>query len=243
MSTVVKNSDADFNLQLKNVANKIPSYATTFGLSTAQVNAIKADSAAFDYALNSMITMQTFAHNYTKYKTELRKEHLSNLGGFPVLPNLGTAPAAVAADIESRFRTFIQTIIHNANYTEAIGQDLGIVGASNTFNPATGKPLFTIALTAGGHPTLLYTRGEFDGVEIWKDSGAGFMKLERITQTSYTDSTALPAANVATVWHYKMIFLYKDAIVGAFSNVVSITVNGQTGANPTTGTTQAPSNQ
>ena len=240
---LIERTDAAFNLQLKNVANKLPTYQSTFGLSAAIVATTKADSIAFDYTLNNTVTIQTFSHNYTKFKTELRHGHVANLGGFPALPTLGTAPAIVTADIEARLRTLLQTIIHHPNYTLAIGQDLGIVAAPSTFNPATGKPMFTIMLTAGGHPTLSYTRGEFDGVEIWKDSGAGFTKLERITQTSYTDNTALPAANVATVWHYKMIFLYKDAVVGAYSDVVSITVNGQTGANPTLGTTPVPSNQ
>ena len=229
---LIERTDAAFNLQLKNIANKISGYAPLFGLSAAVVAATKADSLAFDYALNSMVTIQTYSHNYTKFKTELRHGHVSNLGGFPALPVLGTAPAAVPADIETRLRALLQTIIHHPNYTTAIGQDLGIVGAPSVFNPQDGKPLFTITLTAGGHPNLSYTRGNFDGAEIWKDSGAGFMKLERITQTSYTDLTPLPAANVAVVWHYKMIFLYKDEVVGAYSDVVSITVNGQTGANP-----------
>ena len=243
MSTTIDRTDAGFNLQLKTFVGKIGTYAATFGLTTAQVNAVKADSLFFDYVLNSMLTMQTFAHGFTKYKSELRHGNVQSLGALPVIPTLGTAPAAVAADIEARFRTLIQIITKNANYTNAIGQDLGIAGAETTFDPSTGKPLFGIELTAGGHPKLHYIRGDFDGAEIWKDTGTGFIKLERVTQTAYIDPTPLPAANLAAVWHYKMIFLYKDAVVGSYSDVVSITVNGQTGANPTTGTTPAPSNQ
>jgi hypothetical protein len=237
MSTKIENGDAEFNLQLKTFVSKIPTYQTLFGLTTAQINSNKADSLAFDYTLNCLNIIQTFAHNYTKYKTELRHDNITNLGGFPVLPVLAAAPAPVAADIEARFRALIQIIVHHAAYTDAIGKDLGIVAPASTFDPATGKPVFTIELAAGGHPKLYYTKGDFDGVEIWKDSGAGFVMLQRATLPNYTDTSALPAAGVAVVWNYKMIFVYKDAVVGSYSDSVSVTVNGHTGPTPTTGTT------
>ena len=240
MTIFIERQDAAFNLQLKNFVAKIGTYATPLGLTAAQVNAVKADSLYFDYVLNAMITYQTFAHNYTKYKTELRHGHVSNLGGLPTPPVLGTAPAVVAADIEARFRALIQSFSKNANFTAAMAQDLGIEAPASNFNPGTGKPVLTIDFNHGGHPVLHYTRGEFDGVEIWKDTNAGFIKLERITQTTYTDNSTLPAAGQAAVWKYKLIFLYKDQVVGNYSDVVSITVYGQTGLNPTTGTTQAP---
>jgi hypothetical protein len=239
MNIYIEKTDAAFNLQLKNFAAKIGTYATPLGISPADIASIKADALAFDYALNSTIAMQTFAHNYTKYKTELRHGHVANLGAFPSLPTLGTPPPAVAANIEARFRAFIQSFVHKTTYTTAIGQDLGIVAPTNTFNPNTGKPDLSIELSAGGHPTLHYTRGQFDGVEIWKDTGSGFVKLERITQTHYVDNTALPAANQAAAWKYKLIYLYRDAVVGTYSDVVTITVYGQTGGtNPTTASNQ-----
>ncbi|MEO8759351.1 MAG: hypothetical protein ABI388_00390 [Bacteroidia bacterium] len=243
MTIYIATNDAAFNLQLKNFAAKIGTYATPLGLTTAQVNAAKADSLYFDYTLNAMITFQTFAHNYTRYKTELRHGHVANLGGLPAVPVLGAAPAVVTADIEARFRALIQSFTHNANFNANMAQDLGISAPVDTFNPATGKPLLTIDFTAGGHPTLHYTRNQFDGVEIWKDTGTGFLKLERITQTAYTDLTALPAANQAAVWKYKAIYLYKDAVVGSYSDDVSITVYGHTGTNPNIGTTPAAGTQ
>ena len=242
MSIIIERKDEAYSLQLKTFAGKIGTYQTTFNLTNAQIASIKADALAFDYALTCMNIIDTFSHNYNQYKHELRHDKTVTLGGFPVLPVLPVAPAAVAADIEARFRAFIQLLVHSPNkaYTTAIGQDLGIVAPTSVFNPATGKPKFTLELTAGGHSTLHYTKGDFDGVEIWKNSGTGFAKLERITLTTYTDPTPLPAANVAALWQYKLIFVYKDAVVGAYSDVVSITVHGQTGPNPTTGTTPPP---
>ena len=226
MSIYVERTDAAFNLQLKTFASKIGTYSTTLGLTPTQVATVNADSLFFDYVINSMLTMQTFAHSYTKYKHDLRHGHVTVLGALPSVPVLPTPPTAVTADIEKRFRALIQTFVQSPNYTLAIGKDLGIVGPANTFDPTTGKPNLSIDLGAGGHPQLHYMRGNFDGVEIWKDSGTGFAKLERITQTNYTDHTPLPTAKTAAVWQYKLIFLYKDEVVGTYSDIVSITVNG-----------------
>ena len=241
MTILIEREDVAFNLQLKTFASKIATYQTLFGLTNAQVAAVKADSLAFDYMLNYMNIMQTFAHNCTEYKKELRHSSTAVIGAFPVLPVITAPPVAVLADVEARFRAIIQLLVHNPNkaFTTAVGQDLGVVAPVTNFDPATGKPKFTIALTAGGHPTLSYTKGDFDGVEIWKDSGVGFAVLQRATLPAYTDTAALPAANVAALWNYKMIFVYKDAVVGSYSDVVSVTVNGHTGPNPTTGTTMS----
>jgi hypothetical protein len=242
MSTFIEKKDEAYSLQLTNFANKISTYQTTFNLTNAQIASIKADALAYAYVISCLQIIETFAHNYNQYKHELRHDKTVTIGGFPALPVLPPAPAAVAADIEARFRAFIQLLVHNPNkaYTVAIGQDLGIVAPTSVFNPATGKPRFTLEVTAGGHPHLHYTKGDFDGIEVWKNSGTGFLKLERVTLPTYTDPTPLPAANVAAFWQYKLIFVYKDAVVGAYSDVVSITVHGQTGPNPTTGTTPPP---
>jgi hypothetical protein len=113
MSVFIAQTDAAFNLQLKNFVNKIPTYSAALGVTAAQIATVKADSLAFDFALNSMITMQTFAHNYTEYKTELRHGGTQNLGGYPALPALGTAPAVVPANIEKRFRILLQGFVHS----------------------------------------------------------------------------------------------------------------------------------
>src|ERR1700752_5419 len=107
MTTHIETSDAGFNLQLKTFVSKIPGYATLFGLNAAQINAVKADSVAFDYALSCAQIMQTFAHNYTEYKPELLHANTSTLGVFPPVPFFPPPPAAVPADIKGRFRTLI----------------------------------------------------------------------------------------------------------------------------------------
>ena len=229
MEILIQGTDAGFNLQLTNFAGKIgsPTYVALFNLTPAQVAAITADALAFAYGLNSMIAIQTFAHNYTEYKTELLSG-TEAIGAFPIMPVLGAAPAAVPAGIKTRFRAFIQTLVNTPGkvFTTAVGQDLGVIAPTSNFDPTVGKPALTVKAGAGGHPKLHYIKGDFEGVEIWKDSGTGFIKLERITQANYIDPSPLPAANVSAAWRYKAIFIYKDAQTADWSDVVNITVNG-----------------
>jgi hypothetical protein len=227
MAILIEKTDTAFNLQLKNFASKISTYSTALGLTAAEVTSIKADAAAFDFILNTQLAVQTFAQNYTVFKNNLRNGGDLTLGALPVQPVFGAAPALPALNIESRFRNLTQRIAHNAAYTAAIGLDLGIEAPVSVFNPDNGKPVFKIELSSGGHPNLRWTRGKFQGVEIWKDSGNGFSKLDRDMRPDYIDKSNLPAAGITAVWKYKMIYLLKDEVIGNWSDVVTVTVHGE----------------
>ncbi len=227
MATFIEKTDPAFNLQLKNFANKISNYSAALGLTAAEVTAIKADSAAFDYILSNQLAIQTFAQNYTTFKSQLRNGSGLTLGGLPAQPVFPAAPPMPGVNTESRLRNLLQRITHSTAYTTAMGQDLGIEASASIFNPAEGKPQFYIKFSSGGYPNLRWTRGKFQGVEIWKDSGTGFTKLDRDMRPDYTDKTNLPAAGATAVWKYKMIYLLKDEVIGNWSDVVSVTVHGE----------------
>lgn len=54
----------------------------------------------------------------------------------------------------------------------------------------------------------------------------GFIKLDRDFNPDYIDKTPLPAEGISAVWKYKMIYLYKDEVVGEWSDEVTTTVYG-----------------
>jgi hypothetical protein len=110
---------------------------------------------------------------------------------------------------------------------EAIGQDLGILGSNTPFKPQDGKPTFKIEFSSGGHPNLVWKKGKFQGVEIHKSlDGVNFTRLDKDFSPDFIDKTDLPDAGKSAVWYYKMIYLYKDEIVGNWSDVASVTVSG-----------------
>jgi hypothetical protein len=230
MALIIEKNDAAFNAQLKNFVNKIDTYKATLGLSADEVSSVTGDALAFDYVVTSQLATQTFAQNYTSYKNLLRKGGEVALGVLPVLPALAAPPAMPLPNLESRFRNLLQRITHSNAYTEAMGLDLGIESPAATASRASldaGKPDFFIELSSGGHPNLRWTKGRYQGVEIWKDSGSGFAKLDRDMRPDYIDKTNLPPAGATALWKYKMVYLLDDEPIGQWSNVVVVTVHGE----------------
>ncbi len=230
MALNIEKTDIALNAQLKNFGNKIGTYSAALGLTAAEVAAAKADATAFDYIMTNQLATQTFGQTYTGFKNLLRKGGEQTLGVLPVQPVFAVAPPVPAANIEGRFRNLLQRIAHNSGYTTAIGEDLGIEAPDAAATKASlnaGKPDFKIEMSSGGHPNLRWTKGKFDGVEIWKDSGTGLVKLDRDMRPDYIDKTNLPASGTAAVWRYKMIYLMNDEPIGNWSDVVNVTVYGE----------------
>lgn len=227
MAVNIEKNDMAFNTQLKNFASKIGTYGPTLGLTAAEIAAIKTDSVAFDYVLTNQVSTQTFAQNYTSFKNLLRKGGEQSLGSLPVLAAFATAPAMPAANIDIRFRSTLQRITRHVAYTTAMGEDLGIEAPMATFAATNGKPSFFIEFSSGGYPNLRWVKGKFDGVEIWKDDGRGFIKLDRDMKPDYIDKSSLPTLGASAVWKYKMIYIHNDEITGQWSDVANVTVHGE----------------
>ena len=228
MAIIVQTEDTKFAIQLSQFAQKIGIYAPTLGLTPADVAAAQADADYMGYCIYNLPIIKSYTQNVTNYKDLLRYGKGSEVAGpFPTQPVLDPAPIAVAANIENRFRLLIQRITHSPAYTTAMGEDLGIEAPVTPFNPQDGKPTFSISLSSGGHPNIKWVKGKFQGVEIWKDSGNGWQRLDKDFSPDFIDKSPLPAVGQSAVWMYKMVYLYKDDIVGSYSDEVSVTVTGQ----------------
>lgn len=227
MATEIKKNDKEFALQLQNVASKTTKYKDTLGITDAEIQMMNADAAAFNYIVSNQNIAQTFEQNFMTYKTLLRKGGSGQLGAYPKPPVFTAAPATlVLPNLEGRFRAFVQRLRTHPAYTAAIGEDLGIEGPIETFVAKEGKPKFHIELLPEGHPNLRWVKGKYEGVEIWKDDGKGFQKLDRDMKPDYPDMSPLPAEGTYVTWRYKMIYLMDDKPVGNWSDVVSVTVYG-----------------
>jgi hypothetical protein len=227
MGLYLEKGDEQFNAQMKNLAGKIDKYSTTLGLTANEVTSIKTDAAAFDYAVTIQLMSQSFAKNVTSFKQLLRNGRGQVLSDPPEAPVLGTPPAMPRANMESRIRSILQRMIHHPAYNKGIGEDLGIEAPIAVFTPVSGKPKFTINFSSGGYPNLRWKKGKYQGVEIWKDTGAGFKKLDRDMRPDYIDKSNLPPQGTSATWSYKMIYLLNDELMGSWSDVVSITVHGE----------------
>jgi len=214
------------NNLLKNIAGKLPTYAATVGVTPAEVASTKADSAYFDYVLNGQQQFISFGQQWTAYKNAARDGSDASLGLLPAAPALGTAPAQVDPGIFLRLADLIARIKRHPNYTDAIGQDLGIIGAQQTMDLNSLKPLLDVQLQAG-KPNVGWTKQGMDSLETWVDrDGKGFVFLAIDTVPDYLDTAPLPAPGQSAIWKYKAIYRLNDEQVGQWSDVVSIAVAG-----------------
>ncbi|MCX6896405.1 MAG: hypothetical protein NTZ16_13090, partial [Verrucomicrobia bacterium] len=163
-----------------------------------------------------------YAQQWTAYKIAAKDGIGASLGASPAAPALGFAPTAVAPGIFTRVKTLVARIKLAPGYTDSIGQALRIIGAEQTVDFSTLKPILTVKIDAGVVIVGWLKQG-MDGVEIWVDRGAGFAFLALDTVPDYTDTQPLPASGL---WKYKAIYRLNDERVGQWSDVISLPVAG-----------------
>ncbi|HEY5232195.1 MAG TPA: hypothetical protein VIK35_01495 [Verrucomicrobiae bacterium] len=222
-SYYLPSDDAGKGAWLNNLNAKLPSYSAALGLTAADTASVAADAAFFAYCLNSFGQVAAYSQQWTAYKNAARNG--TALGILPVAPNLGVAPAAVAPNIFGRATALVARIKTAPGYTDSIGQALQIIGADQTVDVNSMKPVITAELDAG-QVDIGWTKQGMDGIEIQVDRGAGFVFLAVDTIPGYTDTASMPAAGQSALWKYKAIYRQGDDRVGQWSDVVSIPVAG-----------------
>ena len=227
MSTYLESTDERFSLQLGNFSSKIGVYAPQFNLTPADVTGITEDSAYFSWVVNSYVKIETNKKDWTLFKNILKKgqDHVTN-NPVPTTPALEVMPHDVAPGIVYRFTTMVNRIKAHSNYTPAIGQNLGIErSASVPVNRDAAQPELK-AVTRGGKVNLIWKKGKFSGILIEKDSGDGFVMLDRDFLPDFIDHSPLPARGQSAIWMYRASYLIGDEKVGVWSDIVTITVAG-----------------
>lgn len=220
---------ADRQNWLKNFAAKLPTYAAKYGIAAADVTDTQNGAAFYNYWADYRNQYNEFVIKLTSYKNELGDgiDSGASAGVQPVTPIVAVAPAAVLPGIFKRATSIANVIKSKSSYVISDGNDLGIEGAQNIVNLTTMKPAIKLQLVAGGQPEIIWTKQGMDGIEISVDRGTGtFALLAFDTHPNYTDTAALPATGTSAVWKYKAIYHQGDVTVGAWSDVVSITVTG-----------------
>ena len=126
---------------INNFSAKVGNYANTVGLTAADVTSAKNDAAMFAYLVNAAEVFTTAKEQRVNFKNLIKDGPLGKpLGLVPDTPVLGTKPADVAPGIFPRLAQLVQRIKNSAAYTEAIGKDLGIIGAKLVVDFEALKP-------------------------------------------------------------------------------------------------------
>ena len=124
--------------------------------------------------------------------------------------------------ISGKLRPFIQKKIKaNDAYTDAIGDDLGIIGEEISIDPATAKPILTPSKVPQGWRLGFNLHGFFDGVNIYRKLPAqpAFIKLAYDSSSPYIDTDAIQNGT-----QYYAYYVIKDVETGQQSDITIIQV-------------------
>ncbi len=210
---------------LANFATKLSGYSAALGLTAGTVTNVEHIAATFQWVLDVQQLYATHAQDWTSFKNQLRDGPVGGAITPPPAPALPAAPTLPASgyDIFKTISMLVQTIKNNAAYTTAMGEDLGIVGAGQTFDPQTGKPTLALSAFNNDQVRVAWKKGNFQGMRIDVDRGTGgwtFLATDSVPD--YIDTHPLPAA--PTTWKYRAVYRLDDVNVGEWSDTAQITV-------------------
>lgn len=219
-------------LWLENFALKLPDYVTTLVLAAARVTDVVADARWLAYLLGPWLLA---VRNHGKAATQALEQAASGTGGVLALPAFTAPPLpdGVAARPEGallRVFDLVQEIKENDVCTDAMCQDLGILGAEQGAPDLATLRLDLTAIVAAAGVQLGWGwqgYGKFlDQCEIQVDraDGKGWTILTFDTTPNYTDTAPFPTT--LTKWKYRAIYRVDDAPVGLWSAEVSVSVGG-----------------
>jgi hypothetical protein len=218
-----------------NFATKLPVYASALTLTQAEEDNAVADNLMMAYALGGwIVTVREHATSCTASLDTLGYGTGSVNYAFPAeqLPPLPTLPGSLTGVKPGALqRTFdlVAVLKRSPGYTEAIGQDLGIVGEADT--TVYTRPDFTLkveGLGSGGCNCVKVRHKRYGhyAVAVYSRRGTGDWELLHISAESpYLDERALLVAGQPEIREYKMRFWDAGSENGEWSDVASVTVS------------------
>jgi len=204
---------------------KFATYALTIGFVAGDVTAVQNDYAMLAYTINLAAVFKEEAKERVQYKDTFLDGPLGIVT--PAAPTIPTiAPPAVIPPpgILPRLSAIVQRIKAHPNYTEAMGQDMGIVGATPK-PPANPKPTATAEAQPNSEILLKWVKGAFDGVHI-ESQRAGETTWTLIgmdTSSPYRDSRAPLVAGQPEVRRYRLRYFKNDTPLGDYSDIMTVT--------------------
>lgn len=193
-------TEAAFSVWLQNFVTKLPTYVAALGITPAQVTQFQTDLTNTQAALNNVQAAKTSLQSVVQQKD-------TTLDG-----------------VMKRIRDAVVVMKRNANYTEVIGEDLGVIaaaGAPGSTGTQVSKPVFQ-ALALADKVRLDWVKGDSDGVVVQCKRGneTAFTTLGRDTVSPYDDERPNATADTPESRTYRMRYLSGDEETGIWSDEV-----------------------
>ena len=222
-SNYLPRAEKDRVVWFNNFSDKFSKAATGLGFIVADVTSVTNDAAMFAFLITCVEMYTTAKEQCVDYKNLISTGSIGSMGG-PVPPPLapGATPTEVAPGIFPRLSKLVDRIKASTTYTDAIAKDLGIIGAQQTVDTATLKPLLKLVMK-GGQVEVQWIKGDADAIRIETEKGAGTWQFLAVdTVPHYTDTTPITAP---ATWKYRAMYIISDELVGQWSDIASIAVS------------------
>lgn len=212
-------------LWFANFTAKLVIHGPTLGATVAELASNAADNACVQALIPSTGRAQGDATEWVNLKRlEL---HGPETGVLPTIPGstpLGISP--VMPGILIRLARFVQRLKGSPNYTEAIGADLGIIGAEITPSSPI-KPQGSLSIVGPHEVKLKWVKANYTGVivECQRAGETTWTLLGTDNFSPYLDGRPLLVAGQPEERRYRLRYLDGDALVGEYSDVMSVTVS------------------
>ncbi|MFI5219669.1 MAG: hypothetical protein ACHQNT_09280 [Bacteroidia bacterium] len=217
--------DSDRVTWLNNFAAKLPAYNVLLGITAAELALVQAYALFYSYIIGLIELSKTYTENLTKFKNLLSRASLgSTLGPLPVLTP-AAAPPAADAGIFTIISGFVARMKASQQYTEAIGEDLGIVGDESDFDELTYKPEIKAKSVPGG-ARVTFTKKGVDGIDFQSrpKGSTAWEKLAFDSQSPYVDTRPPRTPGVPEEREYRGRGVISDVEIGEWSDIISVTV-------------------
>lgn len=221
-------ADGEVVTWIVHLASKIDVHAPVLAITQEDIKTLKADAAVVEWISKALPAIRASAQQFTSFKDDLFDGQAGAAAlVIPILAALPAAPPSVLAGVISRTRALVQRIKKSPGYTEAVGKDLGIIGAVETPETAP-KPTFKAVVQPNFGVRLDWVKGKLSGVTIQgKRAGdADWVTLGRDNYSPYVDERAPATPGVSEARQYRMRYLLRDDEVGEWSDVVSVVAVG-----------------
>ena len=211
-----------------NFAAKFAAYSGALGFNDNDVDNVNANAAMVQTLLNRVETFKQEAQEAVAYKNlMLRKPLGTPAPAPPINPNPVFPVTVMSPGILARTRALAARIKASPTYSEAIGKDLGIIGASDNAGPnPAAKPVLS-AVTAGADTVdVSFVKNGYQGVLLESQRGTEtvWTQIANLRYSPYRDFRPNLAEGVPDVRRYRAIYLVKDKSTGQYSDTVTITV-------------------
>jgi hypothetical protein len=226
MADYLPKGDEDFAVWLNNFQDKFGGYATSFGFVAADATAVTADYTMFRYLQDTLSGLRPAAQALTAYRDAVRAGPAGAVVGDPPIPGpFVPPPTDVTAGIEARVRQIVQRIKSHPGYTTAIGEDLGIIAPAPSTGAIPPKPQGTATAQPDSEVRISFVKRTFTGVQVESQRAAetAWTVLGVDLQSPYLDARPPLAAGQPEVRKYRLRYLQNDAVVGDYSDVMTVT--------------------